>query len=262
MTTRDRAMVLVLALAGLVAAGWFLVLAPMRSESRELATQLDTQRALLEQALAEASAGAQARRDYARHYAAVARLGAAVPEDDHVPSLLVQVERAAKAARVEFRELRLAQGGGAAAPAASAPAGEGASTSHATTATLPPGAAVGDAGFPTMPFAFEFDGRFFDLAGFIGRLEDFLAVRKRSLAVAGRLMAIDGIGLRAAAAGFPEITASIAATAYLVPPGQGLTAGATPAGPAPVDDDTGAAPAASSSGGVAPSTATATPVRP
>lgn len=261
MTTRDRVMLLVLAIAGLIAAGWFLVLSPMRSESRDLAAQIDTQRAALEQALADVAAGVEARRSYARHYATVARLGAAVPEDDNVASLLVQVERTADAAGVDFRALRVAQSSGAGS-AQPVTASGGASTSQATTATLPPGASVGEAGFPTMPFDFKFEGDFFDLAGFIGRLEDFLVVGKRKLAVGGRFMAIDGIGLRAAPRGFPQIVAAVKATSYLLPAGQGLTAGATPQGPTPVDDDTGKPPSQSASGGIAAPAATATPARP
>ncbi|HMJ01359.1 MAG TPA: type II secretion system protein GspM [Conexibacter sp.] len=264
MTTRDRLMVLLLAIAALAAAGWFLVLSPMRGEASDLSAQIDTQRAALEQALADAAAGAQARRAYGRHYATVARLGAAVPEDDNVASLLVQVEQAADASAIDFRSLKIGQGSGAAAPAPPPPpAAGGASTSQATTATLPPGALVGTAGFPTMPFSFAFEGDFFRLSGFIGRLERFLVVRQQTLAVGGRFIAIDGIGLNAAPEGFPRIQANVASTSYLLPASQGLTAGASAGGPTPASDDTGAPPAdTASGGGVSAPAATATPVMP
>jgi Type II secretion system (T2SS), protein M len=260
MTTRDRVMVIALAIAAIAAGSWFLVLSPMRGEAKDLAGQIDTQRATLEQALAEVAAGVEARRAYARHYATVARLGAAVPEDDNVASLLVQVEQAADASSIDFRALRAGSGSGAEAPPPPPPADGGASTSQATTATLPPGASVGTAGFPTMPFSFSFKGDFFRLSGFIGRLERFLVVREQSLAVGGRFMAIDGIGLNAAPEGFPRIQASVAATAYLLPASQGLTDGATAGGPTPASDDTGAPPAETASGGVSAPAATATPV--
>lgn len=258
MTARDRIMVTVLAIAAIAAAGWFLVLSPMRSESADLATQIDAQRATLEQALAEVGAGIEAKRQYGRHYATVARLGAAIPEDDNVASLLVQLEQAADASAIDFRALRAAQGSAAAAP----PTAGGAATSQAATATLPPGASVGAAGFPTLPFSFSFEGDFFRLSGFVGRLERFLVVRDRSLAVGGRFMAIDGIGLNAAPEGFPRITASIAATSYLLPASQGLTNGATAGGPTPASDETGTPPADTASGGVPAPAATVTPVVP
>lgn len=261
MTTRDRTMVLVLALAALVAAGWFLVLAPMRDEAGSLSSQIDVQRQTLDAALSDVAAGAQARRRYARDYATVARLGAAIPEDDNVASLLVQVEHAAGATGIDFRSLKVGQGAGAATPAppapAPAPATGAAPATQTATATLPPGALVGPAGFPTMPFAFTFTGDFFKMSDFIGRLERFLVVRNRRLSVSGRFMTIDGIGLDAAPQGFPRIRASVAATTYLLPATQGLTDGATADGPAAATPANGA--------GAAPSSipaATATPVRP
>lgn len=259
MTLRDRAMVLALVLAAVAAGGWFLVLAPMRDEAGSLGAQIDTQRQTLAAAQSDLAAGAQAQREYARDYATVARLGAAVPGDDDVASLIVQVQQAASASSVDFRSLKVGQSSGAFAPAPAPPAsGTPAAATQATTATLPPGASVGAAGFPTMPFAFAFTGNFFHLSDFVGRLEHFLVVRNRQVSVSGRFMTIDGIGLEAAPQGFPHIQASVAATTYLLPAGQGLTNGATPSGPA-----VGAATPASSAGGSAPSSipaATATPV--
>ena len=263
MTTRDRVMVLVVAIAALAAAGWFLVLSPMRDEAAGLAGQIDTQRQTRDAALADAAAGMQARRRYAHDYATVARLGAAVPEQDNVASLLVQVEHAADASRIDFRSLKVGQGSGAAAPAPAPPAGDPAAATQPTTATLPPGALVGPAGFPTMPFAFTFTGDFFRMSDFVGRLERFLVVRNRRLSVSGRFMTIDGIGLTAAPQGFPRIEASVAATTYLLPAAQGLTDGATAQGPAAATPASAGAGATSPNG--APSSipaATATPVTP
>jgi len=259
MTLRDRAMVLALVLAALAAGGWFLVLAPMRDEAGSLGAQIDTQRQTIASAQSDLASGAQAQREYARDYATVARLGAAVPDDDNVASLIVQVQQAATATNVDFRSLKVGQGSGASAPAPPPPPASGsAPATQAATATLPPGASVGPAGFPTMPFAFTFTGNFFHLSDFVGRLERFLVVRNRQVSVSGRFMTIDGIGLDAAPQGFPHIQASVAATTYLLPASQGLTNGASPSGPA-----AGTATPASSAGGAAPSSipaATATPV--
>jgi len=229
MTLRDRLMILALAFAALAAGGWFLVLAPMRDEVGSLGAQIDTQRQQLASAQSDLAAGAQGRSEYARDYATVARLGAAVPSDDGVASLLVQIQQAASASHVRFVSLKPGQASGAPTPPPTT--GGAAPATQATTATLPPGAAVGAAGFPTMPFAFQFSGSFFHLSDFVGRLERFLVVRNRRLAVSGRFMTIDGIGLAAAQQGFPQIDASVAATTYLLPASQGLTNGATPSGP-------------------------------
>ena len=236
MTTRDRMMIVAVLIAGLVVAGWFLVLAPQRDEASSLGGQIATQQQQRDAALADLAAGLAAKHGYAHDYATVARLGTAVPDDDNVPSLLLQVQQAATASKIDFRSLKVGQASGAAAPPPPAPAPttstDPAAATQAVTATLPPGAAVGAAGFPTMPFSFEFTGSFFHLSDFMGRLERFLVVRNRELAVSGRFMTLDGISFSAAPSGFPRIQASIAATTYLVPASEGVTDGATASGPA------------------------------
>jgi hypothetical protein len=257
MTIRDRLMIMAVLLVVLIGGGWFLVLAPQRDEADQLAGQIAQQRDQRDSALKDVAAGLAAKHSYAHDYATVARLGTAVPDDDGVASLLVQVQQAASATKVDFRSLKRGQASAAATPAPVAPttaAGTtGAAATQATTATLPPGATVGSAGFPTMPFSFQFTGDFFRLSDFVGRLERFLVVRNNSVLVSGRFMTIDGIGFNAAPQGFPRIQASVAATTYLLPSTQGLTNGATPSGPA-----TSGTPA-SASGAATGSPATAAP---
>ncbi len=121
-----------------------------------------------------------------------------------------------------------------ASPGAS-PSGSAAGSAPATeaaAAALPPGAAIGSAGFPTMPFSFVFEGSFFKLSGFLRKLDRFVVERNTALSVTGRLLTIDGLNLQPGDGGFPGIKATIAARAYLVPEDQGLSGGATPQGPA------------------------------
>lgn len=262
MTLRDRMVIFAVALVVLAAGGWFLVLSPKRTEAGNLGAQIDTQRQQLASAQSDLASGAQARSEYARDYATVAQLGAAVPSDDNVASLLVQIQQAANASKVQFVSLAPGQSSGAVASAPPPPTTGGAAATQATTATLPPGAAVGSAGFPTMPFAFTFSGNFFHLSDFVGRLQRFLVVGNRKLLVSGRFMTLDGIGLAAGQKGFPQINASVAATTYLLPASQGLTNGATASGPA---GSTATPAAASGALGAAPSnipSATVIPVTP
>jgi hypothetical protein len=130
----------------------------------------------------------------------------------------------------------------ASSPASATPA-TGAAPTQAAAAALPPGSAVGSAGFPTMPFSFVFDGSFFHMEDFFSGVERFATVGSGDkLSVRGRLLTVDAFALTASRVGFPKVKASISATAYLVPDAEGATAGATPEGPA-----TGATPAASTS---------------
>jgi hypothetical protein len=260
MTGRDRIVIVVVLIVALVAGGWFLVLSPQREQASQLGAQIATQRQQLDGALSDIAAGMAAKREFPHDYATVARLGTAVPEDDGVASLLVQVQQAASATKIDFRSLKV--GGSASAGAAPAPAAGAAAATQATTATLPPGATVGSAGFPTMPFSFQFQGDFFHLSDFLGRLERFLVVRNRSVSVSGRFMTLDGISLGAGPRGFPQIQAAVAATTYLLPPTQGLTNGATPSGPAQASATSGSSGAATPGAPPPPSipAATATPL--
>ena len=143
-----------------------------------------------------------------------------MPEDDDVRSLLVQLDAEAGGTGVDFRTVQV---GGAASDAA--PEG--------STTVAPPGAvAVGSAGFSQMPFTFSFRGTFSNLSQFFSRMERFVTLRNEKMNVTGRLLRLESIDLQVDQAGFPNIRAQIGASSYLVPETQGVTVGATPAGPA------------------------------
>ncbi|MGZ4279284.1 MAG: hypothetical protein ACXVFK_17990 [Solirubrobacteraceae bacterium] len=296
MTSRDRIVVIVVAAAALLAGFWFVVLSPKRAEVKAVDAQIASAQQRLDAARASVSQAQQAKRDYDTDYAAVARLGKAVPVDDNIPSLVYQLQSVSRNAKVDFRSFKL-DGTGTPAPttpaAATASAASSASSgssssgssgsssssssSSSTTSTapapatqlavaaLPPGASVGPAGFPTMPFTFVFDGSFFDMEHMLRNIDQFISVRKDAVSVHGRLLGVDGFALTAGPTGFPSVTATLSATAYLLPADEGLTAGATVSGPATAAGAAGASTAktASTAGGTpAPPTAAAAGVTP
>jgi Tfp pilus assembly protein PilO len=228
MTPRDRNVVLVLLVAAILGGSWFGVLKPKRAALSKVTADIATQQGRLDKARAAESSAQAARRRYDRDYATVARLGKAVPTDDGVASLVYQLDAAAGGAKVDFRSLKLGTSSGA--PAASA--SSSAPATQAAAATLPPGASVGAAGFPTLPFSFVFDGSFFDMERFLRNVDNFTRLHDGQLSVSGRLLTIDGISLTAGRLGFPHVKATLAATAYLLPAEEGATNGATAAGPA------------------------------
>ena len=225
MTRRDRTVLLVVLTIALIGAFWFLILAPTRKEASDLDKKVATEQQRLSAAQTKVAAAEDAKRGYAADYAAVARLGQAVPADDDVASLVYQIDKAA-GRRINFSSIKLATTGG------NAPTGapEGGAAGAAT--ALPPGAAVGTAGFPTMPFEFGFAGKFFDVQNLLEKLNRLTTTSSKSIDVRGRLLTVDTVELSAASNGFPSLTMNIGATAYLVPKEQGLTNGATLAGPA------------------------------
>jgi hypothetical protein len=247
MTLRDRLLLGAVLSAILIALAYLEIVSPHRSDANKLADQVTAAQDDLASANAQVATARANQAGFKRNYAAVASLGEAVPADDDVPTLIVQLQSAASHSHVNFLGLNV--GSGSATPAATATAG-------ATPASnLPPDATVGPAGLPVMSFTFTFRGSFFRLSDFFNRVQRFVIAGPRSISVSGRLMTLNSISLAPAPAGFPQVVATVAATGYLTPASQGLTAGATPAGPATAQTTTAGA---SSS---APAAAISTPVK-
>jgi hypothetical protein len=250
MTTRDRIMLLAVVAVAALGGFWFLALSPKRDDAKALDGKIASAQQRLQTAQQAANQAQGAKNAYRKDYAAVARLGAAVPSDDNTATLLYQLQSASSGARVDLRTFSVT--GGATSSANSTPAassasstsstspgasasGSSASTSasaaatQAATATLPPGASVGTAGFPTMPFEFTFQGSFAEMQDLLRSIHGFVRVKGEDVAVSGRLLTVNGISLIPTT--FPQVKAKIVATAFLLPANQSATpavqAGAT-----------------------------------
>ncbi len=246
MTRTTKLLLLAVIAAGAVAAYWFMVLTPKREELTKLDAEVTQQEAATAQAEQLAASYQKAKDNYRTNYTTVARLGKAVPADDDVRSLLVQLDSTAKRAKVDFRSLSVA-GGGAAAGGATA------TTTSGDLAPAPGAVPVGSAGFSAMPFSFTFSGSFFRLSDFFTRLERFVTVQNDNIDVTGRLLLLGSIAVKPEGTELNRLTAQIGAATYLVPATEGVTAGATSSGPA------GATPASTApAGGGGTSTPTAT----
>jgi hypothetical protein len=229
-TRRNTLLLVAAASVAAVCAYFMLVLSPKREEAAAIDKKITAQQSALAQAEAEVATYEDARGNYRANYAMVARLGKAVPADDDVRSLLVQVNSAAGRSGVDFRTINVGGGGAASAPAAA----PGSKTPAAEQKAPPPGATpVGTAGFSTMPFSFAFKGSFFELGKFFNRMDRFVAVRNGGLDVTGRLMLLNSITLTPDTdKGFPMLNAEVSANSYLLPASEGLTGGATATSPA------------------------------
>ena len=91
----------------LVLGFWFLILAPKRAESGRLGDAADQGGGQARQPPCPPRASLQgARNSYAKDYETVVRLGKAVPASLDMPSLLVQLESAAKGTNIEFDSVK------------------------------------------------------------------------------------------------------------------------------------------------------------
>jgi Tfp pilus assembly protein PilO len=227
MTGRDRIVVMVIALVAVLAVVWLEVVSPQRAKASKLTAQVTEAKSQLSSAEGTLSSARAAKAQYGTAYAAIVNLGKAVPTSQEVPALIDQLATATGEKDVQFASITSG----------------GAGTSSTAGATA-------SATFTPMPFTFVFNGSYSNLEHLLQELTSF-ANRSSSgtLEVSGRLLTVQSVRLGPLPSkGHPgELTASISATAYVLP-AQGAASAATPASP------TGAAtPAATST------TSTSTP---
>lgn len=210
---------------------WMLLLSPKRDEVDRLGGQINTAEASLAQHRSEAEVAAAARRSFPQDYAHLVLLGKAVPGGDETASLLVQLSHLATKAGVGFKTLTL-NGDSESEGVPAATTAPAATPTEAAAALLPLGASIGPAGLAVMPYSLTFEGDFFQIASFIESLDNLVETTNEDVAASGRLITVDSFSLSPLEEeSSSRLSASFSVTTYLVPPGQGLTAGATPEGP-------------------------------
>lgn len=220
-----------LAVVALAAAFWMVLLSPKREEAQKLSGQIETVESSLSQHRSEAAAAAAAKRSFPEDYARLVVIGKAVPAGDETASLLVQLNHLANRAGARFETLNL-ESGGSEAPAEAT--GVAASPTEAEASLLPIGATIGPAGLAVMPYSLTFKGDFFQIASFIEKLDNLVKTTNADVAVNGRLITVGSFSLAPESAEKSDdkrLSANFSVTTYVTPPGEGLTAGASPAGP-------------------------------
>jgi hypothetical protein len=248
MTRTTKILVAVLAIAAVAGAYWYFLLAPQREELAALDKQIADKQVEVEQSLLLLAGYEQARKSFKGNYARLARLGKAVPADDDVRSLLVQIDDAAGRSGVNFGKIEV--GGGSISTGSSAT--DAAAPAEGELAAAPGTVPFGDSGFRAMPFSFGFNGHFSELETFFGRLERFVTMQNRQIGVNGRLLRLESLSLQPGSGGYPDIQAEIGAATYLVPPAEDLLGG----GAAPDSGSEGVTPAPTDAA-ITPPTATA-----
>ena len=219
MTRSNKILLSVVALGAAIAAFYFFVLSPKREEVAKLDTDIATQEAAIEQARLTLAGYEEAKKTYKRNYATLARLGKAVPTDDDVTSMMVQLEATADRSGVNFEKIELGSGigGGSSNDAA---------TAGGQLASAPGAVPVAGGVLSAMPFNFSFTGSYFDLTAFFARLERFVSDKNKQLDSTGRLLRLESVTIAPSGLGFPDMKAEITAATYIVPPVEGVSASA------------------------------------
>lgn len=284
MKLTDRTILIVLPLVALAIGFYLLVLSPKQNEAGELQKEIESLNSEIAAAETEVSVAETARAAFSKNYADLVKLGTAVPEDDDQATLIHDLNEMGARNSLNFQSFKISADAGdapAAAPATETSTAETATSTEestdttatetttvaatpteATAAALPIGATVGPAGLPVTPYTLEYFGGFFDMAGLFSDLDERVEVSDAGgkPVAHGRLMTVDGFSFSAdPIKGFPSVAAQIAVTTYMVPGEQGISAGATPAGPAPVGSPDAPVPVSSTSTATAAPTAAVSP---
>jgi Tfp pilus assembly protein PilO len=312
LTDRDRRIMLILIPIVVLIAYWFLILGPKRDDLKTAQDEQHAAESARDQAVAQAAQLENAKRTFAADYAAVVRLGKAIPDTVDSPSLLVQLDRASNGTHIDFDSVTFGERAAATVPTATtttstegaaqpngnaaaggAPAASGlgrasesagnavnqgnqassnvnaasggttTTTTDTTTTTATDAGAAPSTTAPSLDqvaLTFNFTGSYFDLADFFHRIKRFVYVANNQTLIRGRLLTIDTLSFQPTAASDTggssgELTATVGATVYLSPKGQGTTGGATAAGPAGTTTETTTTPAGSQTSNVPLATA-------
>jgi hypothetical protein len=230
MKARDRIVLITLAAVAVLAAVWIMAVSPERKKANQLASEVSNAQSQLQSAESQLANASAAQAKYQTAYASIVNLGKAVPASQEVSSLIYQLAKATGEKNVEF---------------ASITSGGSGSSSSSSSSSSSASASAASAGFSQMPFTFVFNGSFTNLYSLFEQLDGFAQrTTAGDVQVSGRLLTVQSVQLAPGGASGSsssgsgggkskeELTGTISATAYVLPAGQTLTGGATPAGPA------------------------------
>jgi len=136
LTDRDRKIVLLIVPLVLVAVYWFVILSPKRKEATKLSGQVTQAQQARDTAVSTANSLEHAKSSFATQYSQMVRLGKAIPTQVDMPSLIVQLDSAARGTGIQFADIKV----GARVAAAPASSTTSSSTSTSSTSTGTTGA--------------------------------------------------------------------------------------------------------------------------
>ena len=208
MSRGAQIVILVIALLGVAAAGYFFVVGPKRAE----AAKLDEEIATLQEEIIQARAAALGTAPEVKvESAKLFRLAKAMPDRADMAGVILQLNRTASDTGITFE-------------------------------SIAPGAAVVAGSFQRVPITLEFEGDFYSLSDFLYRLRNLVQVRDGELTSTGRLFAVDNLTFSEEAGSFPRIAATLTVSAYVYGTGAPVTSTAPPATPTTPPADTGTTP--------------------
>jgi Pilus assembly protein, PilO len=163
-----------------LAAGWFLVIAPKRSESAKLQTRIAAARA----EIASRQASRSPSHETAIRIAGLFNLSRAMPTSADIPGVLLQLSHVAGETGVSFD-------------------------------SVTPHTPVQLGSYQQIGVDLVFEGRFYDLSDFLYRLRNLVAVHGGELNTTGRLFSVDSISFEQGSLSFPQVKATLSVSVYV-----------------------------------------------
>lgn len=173
--------VVLASLIALAAAGYFLLVGPKKNQAKTLSqqiTQLDQQ---IRDARAQATQAAGLSKILVADYY---KLQTAMPNDPKMDEIYLQLYALAKDTGIRFDNVQ-------------------------------PGEVVDTGAYQVLPLTLVFQGSFYDLSGFLYRLQSLVLVENHKLSAKGRLFTVDGVSFAQGENGFPQIAATLQIDAYV-----------------------------------------------
>lgn len=179
--TRTLGVVVGLALLVVAAGGYFLLVAPKKSEASRLDAEIATATADLLAARAASMAPDDAQ---PIAVADIFRLAKAMPSAPDMPGILLELARISEETGIRF-----------------------------TSISPQPSTTVGT--YQVMPISVIFEGSFYALSDLLFRLRTLVSVRRGELHATGRLFAVQSVDFSESENGFPNLSASLTLNAYV-----------------------------------------------
>jgi Tfp pilus assembly protein PilO len=185
------------ALVIVLAASYMVLIRPKRAESGRLEAEI----AELETKLAVGARQTQGANgeDVRISVADLFRLAKAMPDEDDMPGIILEVNSIASSAGIEFLAIQ-------------------------------PQPVVVAGSHRALPITLTFEGNYYDLTDFLYRLRTLVTVKDGKLDAGGRLYTLDALDMHQAKTGFPDIEAVLTVSAYAF--GTGAPPAAPPGPPA------------------------------
>jgi Tfp pilus assembly protein PilO len=177
--TPAKAALLLAAVVTAIVAGWFVVVAPKRSQASKLQTEIATVQA----EIAAAQAAQSPVHQPAIRVADLFNLARAMPSSVDIPGVILQLSHVAEETGVSFQ-------------------------------SITPRDPVVLGSYRQVPINLVFEGRFYDLADFLYRLRNLVAVHGGALHATGRLFTVDSISFDQGSLEFPQVKATLTVSAY------------------------------------------------